>query len=79
MQSTENEVQPQKFNFFSMFWDGFKAMKLGRVLWLIVIIKLCIMFLVLKPFFFPNFLKSKADTTEKKAEYVGTELIDRAK
>lgn len=65
------------FSFFDMFRDGFKKMTLGKTLWIIVIIKLCIMFLVLKPFFFPNFLNSKADTKESKADYVRQELINR--
>lgn len=67
----------RRFNFFSMFWEGFKSMKLGRTLWIIVIIKLCIMFLVLRPFFFPNFLNTKFDNKESKADYVRHELIER--
>ena len=67
-----------KFNFFTMFWDGFKNMTLGKTLWALVIIKLVIMFLILKPFFFPNFLNSKFDNKEDKADYVNTQLIDKA-
>lgn len=70
----ENDKK-EKFNFFTMFWEGFKAMKLGRVLWMIVIIKLCIMFLILKPFFFPNFLKSRYSDDDSKADHVRNELI----
>lgn len=65
------------FSFLTMFKDGFKGMTLGRTLWIIVIVKLCIMFFVLKPFFFPNFLNSKAESKEEKADYVRQELIDR--
>lgn len=65
------------FNFFTMFRDGFKSMTLGRTLWIIVVIKLCIMFLILKPFFFPNFLNGKADTKDTKADYVRQQLIER--
>lgn len=68
----------QKFNFFTMFRDGFKRMTLGKVLWTIVIIKLIIMFLILRPFFFPNFLNSKFDDPESKANYVRQELINNA-
>lgn len=68
----------QKFNFFTMFRDGFKSMTLGRTLWILVIIKLCIMFLILRPIFFPNFLNSKFEDKESKAEYVGQELIDNS-
>ncbi|MDH6355414.1 hypothetical protein M2132_001756 [Dysgonomonas sp. PH5-45] len=68
-----------KFNFFAMFWDGIKNMgTLGKTLWILVIIKLCIMFLILRPIFFPNFLSSKSDSAEGKADYVRQELIERA-
>lgn len=35
------------------------------------------MFVVLKVFFFPNFLNSNFDTEEEKATHVGQELIDK--
>jgi len=69
------ETMP-KFNFFTMFRDGFKNMTLGKTLWTIVIIKLIIMFLILRPFFFPNFLSSKFDDNESKANYVSEELVN---
>ncbi|MEN9918656.1 MAG: hypothetical protein RL662_1092 [Bacteroidota bacterium] len=72
-----DESIQKKFNFFTMFRDGFKSMTLGRTLWIIVIIKLCIMFLILRPFFFPNFLGSKFKDSDSKADYVRQELIDR--
>jgi hypothetical protein len=64
-----------KFNFFTMFRDGFKSMTLGKTLWTIVIIKLIIMFLILRPFFFPDYLNSKFDDNQRKADYVSEELI----
>ena len=70
--------KPEKFNFFIMFRDGFKSMTLGKTLWLIVVIKLVIMFLILRPFFFPNFLNSKFDDSDSKADYVREELIRNA-
>ncbi len=63
----------QKFNFFTMFKDGFKSMTLGKILWAIVIIKLTIM-LILKLFFFPDFLSSNYKTEKDKAEHVRNEL-----
>jgi Na+/H+ antiporter NhaD/arsenite permease-like protein len=66
-----------KFNFFTMFKDGVKSMTVGKTLWIIVIIKLIIMFLILRPFFFPNFLNSKFDNNQSKADYVSEELVNR--
>ena len=57
---------------FHLYYDGFKSMKLGRTLWAIILIKLFIIFVVLKLFFFPNFLKQHANGNE--AEYVATQL-----
>ncbi len=73
------EEKLPRFNFFTMFRDGFKNMTLGKTLWTLVIIKLIIMFLILKPIFFPNFLNSKFDDAESKAEYVKEQLIQRSK
>ncbi|GAD04837.1 hypothetical protein PORCRE_533 [Porphyromonas crevioricanis JCM 15906] len=52
-------------------------MTLGKTLWLIILIKLFIMFAILKLFFFPNYLKGKGDKDDR-ARYVQQELIDRS-
>ena len=44
--------------------DGFREMTLGRTLWLIILIKLFIMFAVLKAFFFPDLLAGKSDAEQ---------------
>lgn len=66
----------KKDNFFSkvfhLYYDGFRQMTIGRTLWAIILIKLFIIFVVLKLFFFPNFLKQHANGNE--AEYVATQL-----
>ena len=62
--------------YYDGFYDGFKNMRLGKTLWAIILIKLFIMFAILKVFFFPNFLKQHAQGDE--AGYVATELVDRA-
>ena len=61
---------------FDLYYDGFRNMRLGKTLWAIILIKLFIMFAILKVFFFPNFLKQHAQGDE--SGYVATELIDRA-
>lgn len=72
-------TQPaKKFNWFSLFWEGVTHMSiLGKTLWIVVIIKLMIMFGILKPFFFPDFLNSKYQNDKDKAAYVIEQLIDR--
>ena len=61
---------------FYLYYDGFRNMTLGKTLWAIILIKLFIIFVVLKIFFFPNFLKQHADGDE--AGFVATELTERA-
>lgn len=62
---------------YRFYRDGFRAMTLGRTLWLIILIKLFIVFAILKVFFFPDFLGSKGDTDMQKSDYVGNELVNR--
>jgi len=49
----------------------------GKTLWFIILVKLFIMFVILKIFFFPRFL-GRFDTSNEKQEYVSNELIERA-
>lgn len=48
--------------------------KYGKRLLLIVVIKLFIMFAILKVFFFQNYLNSRYDTEKQKSEHVINEL-----
>ena len=66
------------YRIYDLYYDGFRSMKLGRTLWAIILIKLFIIFIVLKIFFFPNFLKEHAQEGEE-SDFVATEMIDRAK
>lgn len=55
---------------FHFYYEGFKSMTIGKTLWAIILIKLFVMFAILKLFFFPNFLNSKFKTDEEKSNYV---------
>ena len=54
---------------WELYYDGFRSMTLGRTLWAIIIVKLFIIFVVLKLFFFPNYIKEHAQEGQE-AEYV---------
>ena len=60
--------------FFRMYVDGFRNMTWGKTLWIIILIKLFIMFGILRVFFFPNYLNTRCDTNKEKSEYVLKEL-----
>ena len=63
---------------FGFYYQGFKNMPIwGKKLWLIILIKLVIMFAVLKFFFFPDFLNTKFNTEEDKSDYVIEQLINK--
>lgn len=57
--------------------DGFRSMTLGRKLWLLILIKLFILFFVFKLFFFPDILERDYDSDEERAAAVRTTLINR--
>lgn len=58
----------------TLYTDGFRSMTVGRSLWLMIIIKVVILFAVLKVFFFPDLLGSSYDTDEQRAEAVRSSL-----
>ena len=63
-------------NFFKFYIDGFTNMpKYGRRLWFIILIKVFIIFVVLKVFFFKGHL-SKFETDDEKSEFVSKQLVN---
>ena len=60
---------------FHFYYDGFRNMSLwGKKLWIIILIKLFLIFIILKVFFFPDLLKRGYDTDEQRSEYVLDQL-----
>ena len=59
---------------FYLYYDGFRTMTFGRTLWIIILVKLFIMFAILKLFFFPDLLKSKFNTDKERGDYVIEQL-----
>lgn len=53
--------------------EGFSGMDTGRTLWLVIIVKVFIIFFILKLFFMPDVLKLKA-AGGSKADYVSSRL-----
>ena len=53
--------------------EGFRNMTWGRTLWLIIILKLFVFFVVLRIFFFQPYYKGLND--KEKAEMVGKKLM----
>lgn len=59
---------------FYFYYDGFKSMTVGKKLWIIILIKVFIMFAILRLFFFPDILKKNFDTDQERGDYVIEQL-----
>ena len=59
---------------FRFYYEGFKNMTVGKRLWIIILIKLFVFFVILRLFFFPDFLKTRFDTDKERGEYVLEQL-----
>lgn len=57
--------------------EGFRSMTVGKTLWALIILKLFIMFAILKLFFFPDLLSSNYDNDDDRAQHVRNELIKK--
>lgn len=64
---------------FLFYYEGFKNMTVGKNLWLIILIKLFIIFFVLKLFFFPDILKKHFKTQQERSDYIINELTKNTK
>ena len=63
---------------WDLYYDGFRNMpRWGRTLWLIIIIKLCIMLLVYKLSLMPKYFNSHYDSAEEKSNHVFEELTTK--
>ena len=61
---------------FRFYYDGFRSMTVGKKLWTLIIVKLIIIFAVLKLFFFHDYIGERCDDDRQSAIHVRTELLD---
>lgn len=61
---------------FDLYYDGFRNMTLGKTLWTVILVKLIVIFVFLKIFFFPNFIKENASNGQE-ADFVEQQMMDR--
>ncbi len=68
----------EKHNIFLSIWnfyaDGFRNMTWGRPLWGLIILKLIVLFAILRVFFFQPVLSGKTD--REKSDFVGERLTE---
>jgi len=61
---------------FKFYYEGFRNMTWGRKLWGIILLKLFIMFAILRIFFFPDVLKRDFTTDEERSDHVLEQLTN---
>lgn len=60
---------------FRFYVNGFRDLSgWGKQVWIIILVKLFIMFVVLKIFFFPDLLKKNFETDQERSDYVLEQL-----
>lgn len=61
---------------YKMYRDGFRSMTIGKTLWIVIAVKLAILFLIVKLFFFPDKLQENYSTDTERAEAVRTAMTE---
>lgn len=61
---------------FRFYYEGFRNMTWGRKLWGIILIKLFIMFAILRLLFFPDILKKQFSSDEERSNHVLEQLTN---
>lgn len=74
MRDTRRPLLPVRI--WRFYRDGFREMTTGRYLWLLILVKLAVFFLVFKLFFFPDLLQRDYDNDADRAEAVRNSLLD---
>lgn len=59
--------------------DGFKNMIVGKILWTIILIKLFIMFFIIKPVYFSRTTENRNDAGQAESDHVYKELVNRSR
>ena len=60
--------------FTNLYIDGFKNMKLGKKLWILIALKLFFLFVVIKWLFFPDVMKENFSTDKERSSYIINQL-----
>lgn len=72
-----NRLISSTASLFRFYYDGFRELSWwGKRVWLIILIKLVIIFIILKLIFFRDFLGKKYDNDKQKSEYVLDQLTN---
>lgn len=62
------------YRVYDLYADGFRHMTIGKTLWAVILIKLFVIFIILKLLFFPDFIRQNADEGEE-ADFVAGQVL----
>ncbi len=77
IKSTMSMKIPTPGRIVRFYAEGFRGMTVGKTLWAIILVKLFVIFAVLRLFFFPDLLAGKSE--EERAACVLEELTEQGK
>ena len=61
----------------NFYYEGFSNMRIGKTLWVVVLVKLAVIFVILRIFFMPDILSERAGDGNE-ADYVSSQITGRA-
>lgn len=70
-------IQNKLKKIWLLYYDGFRNMTVGKALWVIILLKLFVLFVVIRLIFFPDLLQRDYDNDRDRAEHVRQELTSR--
>lgn len=73
----KNPATSIPYRIYRFYLDGFREMTVGKKLWILIIIKLIVIFFIFKLFFFPDLLSRDYDNDRDRAAAVRTTLLNR--
>ena len=77
---------PMKINFskkirfiYDLYYDGFVNMRVGKTLWILIFMKLFILFVIIKWLFFPDVMQENFKTDKARSAYILQQLTQESK
>ncbi len=62
------------YKIWRFYYDGFRQMTIGKSLWVLILVKLFLIFIVMKLIFFPDILKRDYSDDTQRADAVREHL-----
>lgn len=64
------------YKVWRFYVDGFRQMTIGKTLWTLIIIKLVVIFVILRWLFFPDFIRQNSEKGHE-SDFVATEVMKK--